>query len=289
VTWRLRGEPAGFFDTRLLITPRGRDFEYQATGGTMKMALVPDLNLRHTHLLITRTLLTLYHLDLTPNEKSDGLIHGEGTAGTGEDKSIDFKIKFDQVPISDWVPAGWKDHFVGTASGEIHWTGENPKLESSSGHGSVQLHDGRVAGLSFLEKLGSITAKKSIERLELNECSLDLDWNFPRAEVTNIAIEDKGKFRIEGSATVNRKSLSGTIELGAARAYLGWLPNAEEVFTRDHDGYLWTTVHLSGTIEKPEQDLSPRMLDVLTESPGALLGVFFRQMGDWLKKAFGEE
>src|SRR5207302_3212774 len=39
VTWRFRGERAGFLGTQLLITPHARDFEYVATGGTLKMAL----------------------------------------------------------------------------------------------------------------------------------------------------------------------------------------------------------------------------------------------------------
>jgi len=30
ITWRFRGEQAGFFDTQLLITPHGPDFEYAA-------------------------------------------------------------------------------------------------------------------------------------------------------------------------------------------------------------------------------------------------------------------
>src|SRR5207244_7988119 len=48
VTWRFRGEKGGFFDTRLVITPHGRDFNYQANGGTLKMALIPNLQLRET-------------------------------------------------------------------------------------------------------------------------------------------------------------------------------------------------------------------------------------------------
>jgi len=30
ITWRFRGEQAGFFDTQLLITPDGPDFKYAA-------------------------------------------------------------------------------------------------------------------------------------------------------------------------------------------------------------------------------------------------------------------
>ena len=104
VTWRFRNEKGGFFGTRLLITPHGRDFEYQAEGGTMKLALIPDLPWRRTHLLLTKKLLTLYTLDLAAGPASDGAIHGEGTAGTGEDKSVDFKVRFDKLPSASGCP-----------------------------------------------------------------------------------------------------------------------------------------------------------------------------------------
>ena len=285
VTWRFRNEKGGFFGTRLLITPHGRDFEYQATGGMMRGALIPDLPLRHTHLLITKTLLTLYTLDLAP--ESGGFIHGEGTAGTREDKSVDFKVKFEKLPLREWLPASWQNHVSGLAAGEAHWKGENPKLEASNVEGALRISDGRARRLPFLEKLSSITGKKSIEELELNECSAALDWKSPKLEIKDIAIEDKGKFRIEGALSIRDKSLGGAIQLGVARDYLEWLPNAGEVFPKERAGYLWTTVHLSGTIDNPGQDLSPRIIDAFKESPGAFLGLIFRQFGDWLKDAFG--
>ena len=53
-------------------------------------------------------------------------------------------------------------------------------------------------------------------------------------------------------------------------------------------GYLWTDMHLSGTIDEPRQDLSQRIIELFKESPGAYLGLMFRQFGDWLKKTFGD-
>ena len=289
VTWRLRGKKGGFFGTRLLITPHDRDFEYQATGGTMKLPLMPDLQLRHTHLLITKKLLTLYHVDLTPPKTGEGIIHGEGMAGTREDKSVDFKINFEKVPVSDWLPATWQEHVSGAASGKLRWTGKSPKAENSSVQGTFQLRSGRVANLPLLENLVVVTKRKSIERLELRDCSCDIDWNYSTTEIKHIAIEDVGKLRVEGSIAVHEKSLSGVIRLGVAREYLEWLPHAEEVFTREAGGYLWTTVHLSGTIDNPQQDLSPRVVEVLKESPSAFLGLVFRQLGEWFKNQFASE
>ncbi|MFL6521144.1 MAG: hypothetical protein ACJ8NS_13055 [Chthoniobacterales bacterium] len=288
VTWRFRNEKGGFFGTRLLITPYGRDFEYRATGGTMKGALMPDLPLRRTHMLITKTLLTLYQLDVAPGPDSEGFIHAEGTAGTREDKSLKFKVKFEKLPVREWLPGSWRDHVNGSAAGNVNWSGDQPKLEKSQIRASLRVNGGRLSQLPFLQKLSVITGKKSIERLELSECSAELDWNSPRIEIKNIAIEDKGKFRIEGGLTIREKSLGGAIQLGLAREYLEWLPRPEEVFTRERAGYLWTTVHLSGTTDQPGQDLSPRVIEALKESPGAFLGLTFRLIGDWLKNASGE-
>ena len=185
-------------------------------------------------------------------------------------------MRFDKLPIREWLPASWKDHVAGAAAGNVHWRGKNPKLEAASVQGSLRVQEGRVRSLPFLQKLASITGKKSIEELELNECSAEVDWDGPTVEIRNIAVEDKGKFRIEGLVSVREKSLGGAIQLGVAREYLEWLPRAEEIFASERGGYLWTTVHLSGTIEQPQQDLSPRIIEALKESPGDVSRLVFR-------------
>jgi hypothetical protein len=287
ITWRFRGERAGFFGTQLLITPNGRDFEYVATGGRLKLAPVPDLDLRRTHLLITKTLLTLYDLDLASDSGSDESVRAQGHAGLGHDKRIDVKATFNSVPIRQWLPAEWKGRLKGSALGDIHWTGKNPKLENSSGEGLLRIHNGRVDDVPLLNKLAELAQKKSFERLDLNECSLGFAWRYPEIDIKDIIIEEKGKFRIEGDISIKRRVLRGTIRLGLSREYLDWLPNPEEVFSRRSSGYLWTQVRLSGTIDEPRQDLSQRIIELFKESPGAYLGLLFRQFGDWLKKTFG--
>jgi hypothetical protein len=287
ITWRFRGERAGFFGTQLLITPNGRDFEYVATGGRLKMAPAPDLDLRRTHILITKTLLTLYDLDLASDSRSDESIRAQGHAGLGQDKSIDVKANFNSVPIRQWLPAEWKGRLKGSAFGDIHWTGKDPKLESSSGEGSLRINNGRIDDVPLLNKLAQLAQMKSFERLDLNECSLGFAWRYPEIDIKDITIEQKGRFRIEGEISIKRRLLRGTIRLGLTREYLDWLPNPEEVFSRRSSGYLWTDVHLSGTIDEPRQDLSQRIIELFNESPGAYLGLMFRQFGDWLKKTFG--
>jgi hypothetical protein len=286
ITWRFRGEQAGFFGTHLLITPKGRDFEYAATSGQLKMALFPELDLRRAHLLITRTLLTIYDIDLASVSDSRETIHAQATAGIGKDKSVDLKANFNQVPIRSWLPAEWKGHLAGSASGDLHWAGADPKLESSSGDGSLRVSNGRIDNLPVLEKLAELAQKKSFEHLELDDCSLSVGWKYPKIDINNIAIEEKGKFRLEGEMSIEERRLRGTIKLGLTREYLDWLPNPEEVFSRRENGYLWTNVRLFGTIDDPGQDLSPRIIELFKQSPGAYLKLLFHQFEGWLKRGF---
>ena len=51
--------------------------------------------------------------------------------------------------------------------------------------------------------------------------------------------------------SIEQRRLRGTMRLGLTREYLDWLPNPEEVFSRKTGRYLWTDVHLSGTIDDP--------------------------------------
>jgi hypothetical protein len=289
ITWRFRDEQAGFFGTQLLITPHGLDFEYLATGGKLKMALLPDLDLRRAHLLISKTLLTIYNIDLASDSNGSENIHAQANAGVGKDKSIDLRANFSQVPIRSWLPAEWKEHLAGNAFGDLHWAGKDPKLESSSGEGSLRVSDGRIDDLPVLEKLAELAQKKSFEHLALNDCSLRVGWKYPRIDIENIAIEERGKFRIEGEMSIDQRRLRGTIRLGLTREYLDWLPNPEEVFSRKEGDYLWTNVRLSGTIDDPGQDLSSRIIELFKQSPGAYLRLLFRQFEAWLKKGFGSD
>src|SRR5213082_3414772 len=225
VIWPFRGERAGFFGTRLLITPHGRDFDYVATGGNLKIALLPELYLRRVDALITKAALTLHNIDLAPDERGGGNVHGEGTAVIGKNRSIEFNANFDRMPIRGWLPDKWKKHLNGSAVGGVHWTGATPKLEDSSGEGLLHVEDARADNLPFLEKLTELAHERSFEHLELTDCSLNFTWRYPDIEIKDIALEEKGKFRVEGAISIDRRALRGTIQLGVARKYLDWLPS----------------------------------------------------------------
>lgn len=99
----------------------------------------------------------------------------------------------------------------------------------------------------------------------MSDCRFNVVWQYPTVEFRRVAIEEKGKFRAEGEVRVRQESLQGTVELGVTPRLLGFLtePVIKEVFPKAKNGYLWTTIHLSGTIEEPQQDLSARVMEAI--------------------------
>ena len=281
ITWQMRGARAGIFDTRLVITPHGRDFEYQASGGVLRNPPLPSLGVKKVHLLITKTLFALYGLDVVSGEH--GTIHADGTAATHEDKNLNFKISWNDLTLTEWLPSSWQGHFMGNADGELQWTGNDYKLSSATMRGGLRIKNGRIAKIDFLDQVAVISGRSDLRSLALNECSGKFVWQKSDCRLTDIAVEEKGKFRIEGEVRISDRSLGGKIDLGLARDYLTWLPHSEEVFPRESGGYRWTTVHLAGTLENPQQDLSPRIMEALKGSPSALLAAALRQFGAWLR------
>ena len=276
----MRGDRGGIFQTRLVIAPHGRDFEYRANGGTLKNPSLPELGVRQVHLLITKKFFALYNLDLN---SGDGSIHGEGTTAISGEKRADFVFNWNDLPVHEWVPKTWNGNFAGAATGDLHWTGNDYKLAAATMTGAVNVKGGRVGSMKFLDTIAAVTKRNDLAQLDLSVCRGRFRWHEGDCELGDIVIEQKEKFRIEGTISFSDRSLGGTLQIGLTRQYLDWLPHPEEVFTREAGGYLWTTVHLSGTLDKPQQDLSPRLIQALTDSPGALLATAFRVLGAWLR------
>jgi hypothetical protein len=147
-------------------------------------------------------------MDLDPNAVVPGRIDVEGRAGTDpKDRSVDFRITMERVPIDAWVPDDWRKHVSGLATSKIHWTGKDTKLENSGGEAECRIDDGQIHGLPFLQKIATLVNDKSLERIKLDACRFDAQWHYPSVDVSRLAMEEKGKFRAEGEVIVRKESL----------------------------------------------------------------------------------
>ncbi len=66
----------------------------------------------------------------------------------------------------------------------------------------MRVGDARIEHLSLLEQLAAVD--KSFGYLQLSDCAMDVAWSYPKIDIKNIAIEEKGKFRIESAISIRR-------------------------------------------------------------------------------------
>lgn len=286
IRWNIRNKPGGILDTYVRILPYGRDFRYFADGGRFETGgLTPSLEVRKIHLTITKKALTVYQFELFPQGSTDSLLSMTGDVGMREDKHVDLRLDIKNMPIAPWLPSEVEGETGGNVTGFVEWKADGQTIEASSGSGGLSVSGGRLSGLPLLEFLASAAAEKNLKTLTLRECNVEFQWKYPRFEISSISLEAEEKVALRGSLAVRNGKLDGTCELGLDPEYLDWLPKAEEeVFTRRENGMIWTTVRISGTLAKPENDLTPRLKEALKKDPAAAAGLFLRGAGEWIEQ-----
>ena len=114
----------------------------------------------------------------------------------------------------------------------------------------------------MLDQLALFTSSERFRATELQHAQADFDWNAGNLVVSHLLVESEGLLRTEGGFTVRGNRIDGTLQVGLARSAVRWLPVVgARVFNQpERDGYLWTTVRLSGPVNHPGEDLTPRLL-----------------------------
>jgi hypothetical protein len=281
VLFKLRGQESGIYDTYLDITPNGRDFEYDARGGTFRTPASPELNVEHIHLLIRRPRLYCETLNLCAEpERLHPQLLITGDAGLQDDRSINLKAELKSLPVAPWLPESIRPNVSGAASGHFDYSSTGTGMETAEAHGSVDVASAVLRDLKLVKDYVKITASPDPGDLHLQTCRTDVRYEKGAITLENLAVECPGVFTVSGTATISKDgALSGALQLGLTDPYLKWLPQAKTViFSKANGPYNFTTVHLSGTMQKPKQDLSPRVLKLLAKSPGTEIKLFFRAL-----------
>jgi hypothetical protein len=286
VVFQLQNKDSGIHDTYLEVTPNGRDFEYDAKGGTFTTPDTPQLNVEHIHLLVRKPQLTCSTLVL-----GDDLAHPEqqlsvtGQAGLQQDHSIQVAADFVSLNAAPWLPQKLRASVRGKFSGHVDYQSTGTGLETAKASGHLTLAGGALHELKAFRTYIAATKSPDPGDLQLNVCQTDVKLDNGAISLENLKLESSGVFRVSGTIRMAKdKTLSGELEVGVTDPYLRWLPSAESaIFTRVDGPYRVTTVHVSGTSEKPQQDLSPRVSKELEKHPFVALKLFFNSSSAWFE------
>jgi hypothetical protein len=278
VFFQLQNKESGIHDTFLEITPNGRDFEYDAKGGTFTTPDTPRLNVEHIHLLVRKPRLycpTMILGDDPAHPEEQVRIHGE--AGLKEERGITAAADFDSLQVAPWLPEKMRTNLRGHFSGHFDYKSTGTGLETAKASGHLALAGGVVHDLKAIRTYIAATKSPDPGDLALDVCQTDVKLENGAISLENLQVESKGIFRLSGHATMAKdKTLSGELQLGVTDAYLKWMPSTEtKIFTQVEGPYHVAVIHLSGTSTKPQQDLSPRIVKEIGNHPFVALKLFF--------------
>jgi hypothetical protein len=282
ILWKLENKDSGIYDTRLEVTPNAHDFEYDARGGQFRTPITPVLTMTHAHLLVRKPRLYCGEFLLGDDPAHpEQYLRVEGDAGLQDDRSMRLKVDLAALKVSPWLPENLRPHVEGQMNGHFDYTSSGTGLETGSGMGNLAIVNGVLRNLPQIREYVTVTGSPDPGDMPLKVCQANVSWKAGAISADNIEAECEGVFRVTGTITIAAdKTLSGQIELGLSEAYLRWLPTARSaIFTREEGAYHFTTIHFSGTSQKPVQDLSPRIVHEVGKSPLLALKLFFNQAG----------
>ncbi|MBE7157546.1 MAG: hypothetical protein INR62_03770 [Rhodospirillales bacterium] len=265
-------------------------------GGTFRQSGWPDLPLESATVRYARPML---HLEgaklrlpsLASPEDEDGKKKEEADAGdisvAGEVRfeeatPLEARLKFTHCPVGPLLPERWRARLLGgrfEGEAKVNAALRDEKAPASY-RGSFDARDGTLHEMKMLREIAHITDREEFRRLRLRRVRAEFVWDGHKLTVRNFA-GDAGReklLRVEGEFEIEDQRIDGTFQIGVTPGIIEKIPGARErVFTRESDGYVWTRVRLTGSLDHPHEDLRERLVaaakaEIANRFLGTLLG-----------------
>ena len=265
--WHWSDNPSGgVTGTALTLTPDGDNaWVIDAEGGTVRAGTWPDLTLDSASMRWQAP--TLYINSATLH---NGPSHLTVTGSVESRSAADLRVALDGVDVQPLLSPDWRERLSGRLSGvaNIHAPlGAPDAARQVTVSGSLAMVDAQLTALPILDQIGVFTHTERFRELELTRASGDFTRTADRLEVRNMVVEAEGLIRVEGSYTVVDGQIDGTFQLGLTPETLQWIPGSgDEVFVDSRGGYRWTGMRLTGSVQHPVDDLTPRLIAAAANS-----------------------
>jgi hypothetical protein len=131
----------------------------------------------------------------------------------------------------------------------------------TSASGRLTLENGVLTALPVLDVLAAYVDTRRFRMLVLTEAHADWLWDDGVLVLDRIVLASESQIRVEGRFSLRDRVIDGDLMLGLAPGMLAAVPGAEtDVFESGPRGMLWAPLRITGTIDKPREDLSDRMI-----------------------------
>ncbi len=254
--------PQGLADlagSRLRAVSTGEPMSYRGTldGGMLQLPWpkLPTVKLGTADLRWQDETLFVSSLDARMWEQTRLSAGGEWDSRT---KRAAFDGAVNEIPCAELLDETWAKRVAGTIDLKFEC-----ELAPDSRHarGVIQLTDGMLTALPVLDALAAYADTRRFRVIQLTEARSDWRWRDGVWYFTDLVLASEGLIRLEGGLAVRGEELDGTFRLGLPPGTLSRIPGAEtEVFLPDERGLMWTTLRITGTLDKPREDLTDRLI-----------------------------
>jgi hypothetical protein len=173
-------------------------------------------------------------------------------------KTYSFEGDIDRVKCAELLDENWARRLTGDVSSTF--SVDNLSGAMAMG-GDLEIRNGTLTALPMLDSLAAYADTRRFRILQLNEARTKWNWRKGEILLTDIAMGSEGLIRIEGSLSIRGEAIDGRFRLGLVPGTLSKIPGAEtDVFLPGPHGLLWAPVHVTGTLEEPEEDLTARLI-----------------------------
>ena len=244
---------------RLDVEKAGGSDSYRAVlaGGTLRFPLesLPELRLQRARIHVQPHGVFLTGLEAGAWTAARLTANGEWDRAT---KRLTLDGELTGVKCGELMNEDWARRLSGQLRSDF-------VVQSSAGqtaaNGHMVLENGVLTALPVLDVLAAYLDTSRFRTLMLSEARADWRWQDGALVFDPIVLASESQVRLEGRLTIRERQLDGDFMLGVAPGTLAALPGAEtHVFMPGARGMLWAPMRVTGTLDKPREDLGDRMI-----------------------------
>ncbi|QSR89671.1 hypothetical protein IT6_05255 [Methylacidiphilum caldifontis] len=249
----------------------------QGSGGNLYMGSYPPFKLKELLFKLFSDHCYIQRLVLLHDLHGQVEISGEWS---WKNREKNIEINLTALPLPLFIPPSWKGKINGNIYGKTFLT--QSKASETSLEGTIHLENGVIGDLPLFASLALFGTKESVP-LDLAKANLYVTKN--KTQLNHIELEAKGKIKLEGQIEIDGDQIRGELLTGINPEQLKLIPGAKQkVFVQEKEGYQWTTVNITGSVEDPKEDLTPRITAAATSTLKENAGQILQSALDFLKK-----
>jgi hypothetical protein len=232
-------------------------WEIEASGGKVQHAGYPQLQVDEASATLNHNTFEIHHIDTKIT--AGGELQLKGTIAIDQELEANLDSTVSGLDVEKTLPNSW--HMTGRGSGQINYQGDLNRFDQGRFTGLVQIVDSKMDLSPLFGKMQQFVKLGGLDEVRLDSISFNFEYQNQKGRFSNLTALYQDQIRIEGSGSFEPGALDGTVQIGLNSNILAWIPGSgDSVFTEDRDGLHWATAKISGSPEKPKEDLSKRLI-----------------------------